>query len=561
MSASLRSCIAQPEQVHFVKCLNEKSSCPCLLADGAFRSCLGPCAPMLLGICGKDTGAPKTWKPSASDVLHYSAQQPPLHHVDGIYVINLKRRPDRLQSFLQSSGFAPSDVHVFEAVDGRALTLTEEIKTLFGRSDYKYHRGYISATLSHYKLWRHIASTTNELHLVLEDDGIFPKDFIALWNNNYSHALPRGAQLVYLGGMMPENFWSYKSGSVLEPVNDYFARHQPTLYFSHEYLDGVDNFTRGAPTRRYFYTSIAYLISSNAARSLVDMVATFGFRKAVDHTLYRVMAWTPDTFATTPLLVAIPPRLAHNDSDVQYESNLLEDAAARGAAAERGFKLTSLPTRTSNMLATLGDTPTFVLTTEAHLERLRSFHAHALRAGLKYAPKTEVDGAQITVEQLQASGALGAAFPASARGTAAVGVSHIMLLEELADDPDASHYLILEDDAIVPPDFFTKVDQALSTLPPGWHMLNLGCPADTCGGLLVDKGIVLPDQKCVSGLNGYIVSKEGADVLLSLAIPLHKAIDQQIRAAYGTTLRAYCTRPHIVAHDSALPQPRAQLDA
>ena len=434
-------------------------------------------------------------------MLKYSAHKPPLSHIHGIYVINLKRRSDRLRSFMESSGLQLEDVHVFEAVDGKTLTLTDEIKTLFGNCDYKYHRGYISATLSHYRLWKHIATTHNEMHLVMEDDAVFAKDFIKQWNANFSHALPRNAQLVYLGGMLPDNFWSYKSDSVLEQVNDHFARHLPTSYFQHDYLEGVDNFTRGEPTRRFFYTTIAYLISSNAARSLVDFVAKFGFRKAADHTLYRVLQWTPDAYATTPLLVTIPPRSATNDSDVQYESNLLDDekqnnGTPQGTCSQGrdcNFKITSLPTRIANRFS-IGDVTTYVLTTETHLDRLKTFHSQSLKAGLKYAPFLGVDGAKISVKELQANGVLGTSFPSNARGSAAQGVSHIMLWEQLADDTEASYYLILEDHADLPVDFISKVERALKILPSGWHVLNLGCPT-SCNGFLVESGVILPEQQ------------------------------------------------------------------
>lgn len=384
---------------------------------------------------------------AASANLHYTAGAPVLRKVDGIYVINLKRRPDRLKTFLESSQFKASDVHVYEAVDGRALTLTDNIKTLFGNCDYKYHRGYISATLSHYGLWQHIAATHNELHLVLEDDAKFSKNFISSWNDRISHALPKNAELVYLGGILAENMWAYKDGSVLESINDHFSQHRLTQYFQHDFLEGVDNFTRGEPTRRFFYTSIAYLISSNAARSLVDHIRTFGFRKAADHTLYRLMAWTPRTYAVTPLPVTIPRR---RDSDVQHEGNMLDDPAAACPAGQCNQQAGwhGAPKRATTRLGAI-DVPTFVLTLEAGPDRSAAFKTSAREAGVSYAPFFGVDGkqvlpwaqslyrgtplsfnkaslmtcrhsrSQVDIAELQQSGVLGQDFP-NLPGTAAV---------------------------------------------------------------------------------------------------------------------------------------------
>ena len=53
--------------------------------------------------------------------LNYSAGRSPLRGIDGIYVINLARRPDRLQTFRDRSGLHIDQFHVLSAVDGNAI--------------------------------------------------------------------------------------------------------------------------------------------------------------------------------------------------------------------------------------------------------------------------------------------------------------------------------------------------------------------------------------------------------------------------------------------------------
>ena len=77
--------------------------------------------------------------PIHADALTYAGTTFPLQGIDGIYVINLKRRPERLASFFASSQLARSDVHVHEAFDGTNLTeWTPELETLFGESARSY---------------------------------------------------------------------------------------------------------------------------------------------------------------------------------------------------------------------------------------------------------------------------------------------------------------------------------------------------------------------------------------------------------------------------------------
>ena len=77
--------------------------------------------------------------PIHADALTYAGTTFPLQGIDGIYVINLKRRPERLASFFASSQLTRSDVHVHEAFDGTNLTeWTPELETLFGESARSY---------------------------------------------------------------------------------------------------------------------------------------------------------------------------------------------------------------------------------------------------------------------------------------------------------------------------------------------------------------------------------------------------------------------------------------
>ncbi len=47
--------------------------------------------------------------------------------------------------------------------------------------------------LSHLTLWRHIASTQNEMHLVLTDDAAFVDRWVSKWNEEYFNDLPHDA--------------------------------------------------------------------------------------------------------------------------------------------------------------------------------------------------------------------------------------------------------------------------------------------------------------------------------------------------------------------------------
>lgn len=88
------------------------------------------------------------------------------------FVINLKRRTDRkeeMEKTFDTAGF--TDYEFIEAVDGSILETTEEISKLFVGNDFGSRKGIIGCALSHYNLWKKLA--TDEQHsfyTIFEDD-------------------------------------------------------------------------------------------------------------------------------------------------------------------------------------------------------------------------------------------------------------------------------------------------------------------------------------------------------------------------------------------------------
>lgn len=94
------------------------------------------------------------------------------------FVINLKRRQDRLKKFFENN---PSlvDTHIFEAIDGKNLTLDKlhsmdmdtDRNYIYQFRNRKMTKGEIGCFLSHYKVWQ-ICVDLNEPIIVLEDDAV-----------------------------------------------------------------------------------------------------------------------------------------------------------------------------------------------------------------------------------------------------------------------------------------------------------------------------------------------------------------------------------------------------
>ena len=115
-------------------------------------------------------------------------------YFDRIYLINLKRRSDRLEKFFQ--GIAPHvtttwSIEVVEAVDGPAV-----------RPDLGYEAGKWGCAMSHKRVHELIMESNDQKVLILEDDCEFFDDF----EEKFASALedlPNTWDMFYLGG----NLW------------------------------------------------------------------------------------------------------------------------------------------------------------------------------------------------------------------------------------------------------------------------------------------------------------------------------------------------------------------
>ena len=153
------------------------------------------------------------------------------------YVINLKRRPDRLRLFKEHYPLDVSNVHIFEAIDGKELeniprsfpilllatsifacisprVLYRIIKDNFKKKGVKkipifvegLHPGEIGVFLSHKALWESILRDTQSNYgVIFEDDAIFSKDF----KKEFEQILlsfPNFDTILYFGGRFQANY-------------------------------------------------------------------------------------------------------------------------------------------------------------------------------------------------------------------------------------------------------------------------------------------------------------------------------------------------------------------
>jgi len=130
------------------------------------------------------------------------------------YVINLDRRPDRLESFLKN---APINFKRFSAIDGKKLKPSRQLQKLFENNDYNMRKGMVGCALSHIKLWIQLLNSDKDAYLIVEDDIEFLPEFTQRLDKVISSLKSiNEIELIYVGHHLRQNFLAgcYDSGDI-----------------------------------------------------------------------------------------------------------------------------------------------------------------------------------------------------------------------------------------------------------------------------------------------------------------------------------------------------------
>jgi hypothetical protein len=213
-------------------------------------------------------------------VYHHRGQpvrhRRPLPGVDDIWVISLDRRADRFASWKEAHPALAPVANRLCAIDGKALTLTPALYTLFERNDFHWKKSVTGCALSHIMLWCQLVSEHPDVqnYLIFEDDHRF-KD--PAWPAMFQKAMqqaPADAELLYFGGVLPGNKAMYRE--CVEPVNDVWGTIRPNNLFT-----GED----GPVVPLFHFCAYSYLLTRKGAEKLLAVLRTQGCGTSIDHFL------------------------------------------------------------------------------------------------------------------------------------------------------------------------------------------------------------------------------------------------------------------------------------
>ncbi|EDQ84246.1 uncharacterized protein MONBRDRAFT_39358 [Monosiga brevicollis MX1] len=556
--------------------------CDCILKHDDVQACIGPCLPNVYNIL-----CARPWQPHVSKYLTYFPQRPLLEGIDGVYVINLRRRPDRLHGFLQRSNVDPDSIHIFSAFDKRELAWSQSLRRLFAGNRFHSRRAVIAKALSHFTLWRHIATSEQQYHLILEDDVQLAHDFVARWNAQIQHAFPSDADVVFLGGLSSGNRAYYSQASTLRRVSRHFNLHEPTTLFHADWDPELDQGDATTPTRAFHYRPCAYILSSRAAQSLVQLVSKKGFRYSPDIMLLKAMRQWDQVYALHPLAANEPPvdfTMAHGrDSDVEFDLAVLPEpqteptieraspepvadpsvaipSQAEPASAKTEPSIAAPPvppslqsasdaaepaeTSSTSMFSadlqssawpvTSGQVTLSFIGLQSDEERRAAFEANLRQAGISMFWHVGTDGSSLMMDKLFERNVVAVPLTSRQRGDVGRTLSHMLLHEKLhklpASNGEIVAHAVFEDDAILPPNFPTLLERALERLGRSdWDLFSFHCAA-ACTKPPTSSAYPVPAPRAECNISpmAYLVNSKAVGRLFQYLLPIRRDLSQTL---------------------------------
>jgi len=227
-----------------------------------------------------------------------------MHGIDDCFVINLKRRPDRLEKLYTHSPEFKRNIIVHDACDGRNIQMTSAIARLFKPNDFMWKKAIMGCALSHLSLWYKLASDKPEIdnYLILEDDVKFSNDWQAKWKEALPH-IPEDYDVIYLGGVLPPNRGGFEM--VKEKINPYFSRVKENQIFGQQ-----------TPTKYFHFCAYSYVLSKRGAQKILQTImARDGYYTSADHMICNPVEFL-NIYFLDPLVAG-----CYQDDDPKYATS------------------------------------------------------------------------------------------------------------------------------------------------------------------------------------------------------------------------------------------------
>ena len=221
------------------------------------------------------------------------------NEINKIYYINLDRRPDRNQHFLdQSSKFNFNNVIRFKGIDGLSYKFSKDEEDMFKNSDFIMHESkskLMGNQLSHYYILKEMIKNNYKYIIIFQDDVIIKDDF-NLQINKLIKNIPENAEIINFGFHKTANLKHFEALDLDDPLQNQIQSKENINDYVCILADNINP------------CSLAYLVTLKGANNLVQYFDTVGFLRATDWNYTDYMVSKNINYATKTVLCTGNPK-------------------------------------------------------------------------------------------------------------------------------------------------------------------------------------------------------------------------------------------------------------
>jgi GR25 family glycosyltransferase involved in LPS biosynthesis len=198
-------------------------------------------------------------------------------NLNKIYLINLERRKDRLDHFLNECDRENIDMSKlvnFKAFDAKTYNIKEDELKMFNSEFEKnsmYSKNCMCNQLSHYNILLDIVKKKYKKCVIFQDDVRFKNNFVRHLNNVLDN-MPKDSDIIWIG------LHNKGSGSYFQdfPINEEESKIDRS-YIGEKINNYVCKLSKGINP-----CSLAYIITYEGAKRYLEYIRKVGFSKATD---------------------------------------------------------------------------------------------------------------------------------------------------------------------------------------------------------------------------------------------------------------------------------------
>ena len=228
-----------------------------------------------------------------------------MEKIEKLYFINLNRREDRRNHFLNEcvkSNIPMNKVFRVEAIDGLLYNFHRNELTMFSNADFLIHpdnivKKIIGNQLSHYYLLKEIIRENLQFTIICQDDAVFIPNFMDYIDNVISN-LPIDAEIINIGlhkeaDLYYSEAWHFNREEndndkiSSQVINEYICKMRPELN----------------------PCSLAYIVTLEGAKNIVEHFEKFGFKQATDYNFNEYLINKDIFYSSSTILVTGNPQL------------------------------------------------------------------------------------------------------------------------------------------------------------------------------------------------------------------------------------------------------------